>query len=169
MRKTNLWVTTLVAAVVFGLMFGYVRYMVEPPGRDVMSREVALTPSDGDPSPVALRRLVTPGRDDVLVDYNLTHVSLAPGGLVEEHRVDAPQVLYFLDGNGVMTVAGESMAVEPGQAVYVPARAAQTLRNTGGADLCFLAIDDPGADSPFTAQGLAEARPAQEAGAPASN
>ncbi|THB68559.1 MAG: cupin domain-containing protein [Desulfovibrio sp.] len=154
MQKRPMLAMGILGVVVFAIMCGYVRTMVTPPGQDdLVTMEVAEIPeSDGDQG-MTLRRLVYPGKDDVLVRYSLTHVTLFPGDRVAGHDVAAPQVYYFLEGTGVMTVANESMAVEPGQTVYVPAESSRSLRNTGQAQLCFLAIDDPDAGSVFTSAG----------------
>lgn len=165
MRKRPVFLTAVLAVAVFVLMCGYVRGMVKPLGQDVVTCEVEDrvpgSSSDMDaPHDMALQQLLAPGQD-LLVRYSLTHVTIEPGGMVDAHRVDAPQVYYFLEGTGVMTVEDLSIAIEPGRTVYVPAQAARNLRNTGGSDLCFLAIDDPNADSKYTSTANAGTETAQ--------
>ncbi len=42
-----------------------------------------------------------------------------------------------------MSIDGESEAVRPGQAIYIPPHSTQYIQNTGGSDLTFLCIVDP--------------------------
>ena len=42
-----------------------------------------------------------------------------------------------------MSIDGESEAVQPGQAIYIPPRSTQYIENKGSSDLTFLCIVDP--------------------------
>lgn len=45
----------------------------------------------------------------------------APGQELSEHTASRPAVLHFLRGEAKLTLAGDSMTVEPGALVHMPA------------------------------------------------
>lgn len=90
-----------------------------------------------------LRELLHPSRDAAAIGYSLAHAKLARGTASLPHRMKTSEVYYFISGEGRMHVDGESAAVAPGQALYVPPGAMQHLENTGSDELVFLCIVDP--------------------------
>ena len=90
-----------------------------------------------------LRELLHPARNKAAIGYSLAHARLAKGTASLPHRLKTSEVYYFLSGQGRMHVDGESAAVAPGQALYVPPGAVQHLENTGTEELVFLCIVDP--------------------------
>jgi mannose-6-phosphate isomerase-like protein (cupin superfamily) len=90
-----------------------------------------------------LRELIHPRNDPVDVRYSLAHASVPPGSSTLPHALTQPEVYFFLSGTGSMTVEGEEITVEPGDTVYVPPRASQSVTNPGPDPLFFLCIVDP--------------------------
>ena len=90
-----------------------------------------------------LRELLHPSRDPATVRYSLAHAKLLPRTASLPHRLKTSEVYYFISGRGRMHVNGDTNAVGPDQAVYVPPGAEQHVENTGPDDLVFLCIVDP--------------------------
>ncbi len=61
--------------------------------------------------------------------------SLPPNGTLREHRHTQEEVYLVLEGNGLVTVGGEEVAVETGSAVFIPGDALHSCENTGASDL----------------------------------
>lgn len=59
----------------------------------------------------------------------LAQAELAPGGQVFPHYHEVEEVAFVLEGSALMTIDGVETAVEPGDAVLVPARAIHILKN----------------------------------------
>lgn len=69
---------------------------------------------------------------------------LKPGRAHERHtHPDSEEVLYFLAGRGIQTVADEDREVTAGDTVYIPAGVEHSTENTGWSPLRFLAIYGP--------------------------
>ena len=75
--------------------------------------------------------------------YSLCHATVKPGQTTRPHRLRTSEVYYILGGQGLMSIDGESEAVRPGQAIYIPPHSTQYIQNTGSSDLTFLCIVDP--------------------------
>ena len=90
-----------------------------------------------------LRELLHPSRDPATIRYSLAHAKLLPHTSSLPHRLKTSEVYYFISGRGRMHVNGETTAVGPEHAVYIPPGAEQHVENTGTADLVFLCIVDP--------------------------
>ena len=90
-----------------------------------------------------LRQLLHPGKLDVACRYSLAHATVKPGHATTPHRLKTSEVYYILEGEGLMSIDGESQRVRPGQAICIPPRSTQYIENTGEADLLFLCIVDP--------------------------
>jgi mannose-6-phosphate isomerase-like protein (cupin superfamily) len=90
-----------------------------------------------------LRQLLHPDKFDITCRYSLAHATVKPGHTTTPHRLKTSEVYYILEGEGLMSIDGESEAVRPGQAIYIPPRATQYIENTGNSDLKFLCIVDP--------------------------
>ncbi len=90
-----------------------------------------------------LRELLHPAKADLMLGYSLAHAVLKPGEASRPHRLATSEVYYILEGEGEMQIDAESAAVRPGDAVYIPPRSAQYIRNTSNTELKFLCIVDP--------------------------
>ena len=90
-----------------------------------------------------LRELLHPSRDPATIRYSLAHAKLLPHTASLQHRLKTSEVYYFISGHGRMHVNGDTTAVGPDQAVYVPPGADQHVENTGPDDPVFLCIVDP--------------------------
>ena len=90
-----------------------------------------------------LRQLLHPDTSDTTCRYSLAHATVKPGFTTTLHRLKTCEVYYILEGEGLMSIDGESEAVHSGQAIYIPPRGTQQIKNTGDSDLKFLCIVDP--------------------------
>jgi mannose-6-phosphate isomerase-like protein (cupin superfamily) len=90
-----------------------------------------------------LRQLLHPDKSGVLSRYSLCHATVKPGQKTRLHRLRSTEVYYILDGEGLMSIDGESGKVRPGQTIYIPPHSTQCIENTGRSDLIFLCIVDP--------------------------
>ncbi len=67
-----------------------------------------------------------------------------PGLSSSAHKHEAEEhAFYILSGSGIITVDGERIPVEPGDAVFVPPGALHQVSSTGGAPLKYLVIYAP--------------------------
>ncbi|HEU4754614.1 MAG TPA: cupin domain-containing protein, partial [Armatimonadota bacterium] len=88
-----------------------------------------------------LRELLHPQHDGISIGYSLAHAVIRPGARSIRHHLEgASEVYYLLSGRGRMHIGEEVREVAAGDALLIPAGAVQFLENTGGEDLCFLAI-----------------------------
>ena len=70
--------------------------------------------------------------------------TLDRGAAVPMHRHDkAEQVLYFLDGKGMVSVLGAEVPAERGTVVFVPKGADHAISNVGDGSLSFLETTTP--------------------------
>jgi len=90
-----------------------------------------------------LRQLLHPDKVNVVCRCSLCHATVKPGQTTRPHRLKTSEVYYILEGQGLMSVDGESQAVRPGQAIYIPPHSTQHIKNTGESDLEFLCVVDP--------------------------
>ncbi len=63
------------------------------------------------------------------------------GGPAETHAGD--QVVYVIEGRGVLTIAGSEHEVGPGSCVMIPAGTLHQVRNPGQSPLFFLSVYAP--------------------------
>jgi quercetin dioxygenase-like cupin family protein len=88
-------------------------------------------------------------------------VGLIPTGRAPDHFHTYDEVIYVLDGEGVLEIAGERAPLRPGSCVHLPARLVHCLANTGDSELRVLGVFRP-AGSPAEAyypDGTAAAAP----------
>lgn len=90
-----------------------------------------------------LRELLHPDKADLNLGYSLAHAVIKPGITSLPHKLNASEVYYIMQGEGLMHIDDEASKVFPGQAVYIPPNAKQYIQNTGAVDLIFLCIVDP--------------------------
>ena len=93
-----------------------------------------------------VRELLNPQHDgrQLVLDYSLAHARLRGHQRSEPHRFKAAsEVYYILRGNGMMYINGESAEVGPGDTIYIPPMAVQSIENLGDDDLEFLCIVNP--------------------------
>jgi mannose-6-phosphate isomerase-like protein (cupin superfamily) len=63
------------------------------------------------------------------------------GGPEETHPGD--QVVYVIEGEGIVTIAGTALRAGPGACVLIPAGARHHVRNPGAQPLFFLSVYAP--------------------------
>jgi mannose-6-phosphate isomerase-like protein (cupin superfamily) len=90
-----------------------------------------------------LREVLHPAKQDMTLRYSLAHAVVRPGKVSLPHRLASSEVYYILEGRGTMYIDDEQAEVGPGQTVYIPPHAVQSIRNSGDTDLKFLCIVDP--------------------------
>jgi mannose-6-phosphate isomerase-like protein (cupin superfamily) len=90
-----------------------------------------------------LRELLHPDKHGVALRYSLAHAIVRPGQTTLPHRLKTSEVYYIISGEGVMHINDESSPVAPGDAVYIPPRASQSIHNHGDSDLVFICLADP--------------------------
>ena len=77
-------------------------------------------------------------------------IGLIPPGRAPDHFHTYDEVIYVLDGEGFLEIAGEQAPLRPGSCVHLPARLVHCLANTGTAELRVLGVFRP-AGSPAEA------------------
>jgi mannose-6-phosphate isomerase-like protein (cupin superfamily) len=77
-------------------------------------------------------------------------VGLIPPGRAPDHYHRYDEVIYVLEGEGVLEIGGEQAPIEPGTCIHLPARLVHCLANTGQTDLRVLGVFRP-AGSPAEA------------------
>ena len=90
-----------------------------------------------------LRQLLHPDKANISCRYSLCHAAVKPGQTTRPHRLQTSEVYYILEGQGLMSIDGESEAVRPGQVIYIAPHSTQYIQNAGSSDLLFLCIVDP--------------------------
>jgi mannose-6-phosphate isomerase-like protein (cupin superfamily) len=77
-------------------------------------------------------------------------VGIIPAGRAPDHFHKYDEVVYVLEGNGALHVAGESAPLRPGACVHLPARLVHSLENAGPGEMKVLGVFRP-AGSPAEA------------------
>ncbi len=90
-----------------------------------------------------LRELLHPDKQPLALRYSLAHAIVPVSETSTPHSLSTSEVYYILAGNGEMFINDESQAVEPGDAIYIPPNAKQSIRNAGREPLSFICIVDP--------------------------
>jgi len=90
-----------------------------------------------------LREILHPDKADLSLRYSLAQAIVKPGLTTWKHRLRTSEVYYIMEGEGVMYIDDEVSPVRPGSTIYIPPKATQCIRNTGGRDLVFICIVDP--------------------------
>jgi mannose-6-phosphate isomerase-like protein (cupin superfamily) len=74
---------------------------------------------------------------------SLAEARVAPGVITESHALGVDEVYVITQGEGRMELEDRRFAVKAGDAVTIPAGAAQRIENTGAEDLVFLCLCTP--------------------------
>jgi len=91
-----------------------------------------------------LRELLNPRRKSRLkIRFSLAEARVRPGHETLSHKLKSSEVYYILEGRGEMRIDAERRRVGPGQAILIPPRSIQSIRNTGRRELVFLCLVDP--------------------------
>jgi mannose-6-phosphate isomerase-like protein (cupin superfamily) len=77
-------------------------------------------------------------------------VGLVPPGRAPDHFHTYDEVIYVLEGEGFLAIAGEQAPLRRGSCVHLPARVVHCLANTGASELRLLGVFRP-AGSPAEA------------------
>lgn len=77
-------------------------------------------------------------------------VGTIPAGRAPDHFHTYDEVVYILDGEGALHIAGESAPLRPGTCVHLPARLVHSLENGGPGEMHVLGVFRP-AGSPAEA------------------
>ncbi len=73
----------------------------------------------------------------------ITLVEMEPGGFQHLHSHEPEQMYYILEGQGLMSVAGEESPVQAGDCIFFPPFAEHGLKNTGEGVLRYLSAASP--------------------------
>lgn len=90
-----------------------------------------------------LRELLNPLKENIAVRYSLAWAKVKPCQITLAHKLKSSEVYYILEGKGEMYINDEKRKVSTGQAVYIPPKSVQKIKNIGKTDLVFLCIVDP--------------------------
>ena len=90
-----------------------------------------------------LRELLHPDKQPLDLRYSLAHATVPVGKTSTPHALRTSEVYYILQGQGEMSIDGETQLVEPGDAIYIPPNARQFIRNCSDSPLMFICLVDP--------------------------
>jgi mannose-6-phosphate isomerase-like protein (cupin superfamily) len=93
-----------------------------------------------------VREILNPKHDSssLHLGYSLAHAALPPTKTSLPHRfISASEVYYILNGEGIMHIDDETQIVGPGDTIYIPPKAVQSIENNGETNLEFLCIVYP--------------------------
>ena len=84
-------------------------------------------------------------RNSSIRQQSLAEARLGVGcATTPHHHAVTEEIYYILSGTALMTLAGESRPVGPGDAIAIPPGLVHTIKNTGGEELVFLCTCAPG-------------------------
>lgn len=79
-----------------------------------------------------------------ITQCSLAEELLPPGATVTPHHHRTTEEIYYvLEGDGEMTIAGETQAVGPGDAIFIPTGSVHTLRNVGSTPMRIVLVCGP--------------------------
>ena len=96
------------------------------------------------------RQFVLGATPDVGCTSVTQFIGLVPPGRAPDHFHTYDEVIYVLEGDGVLYVEGEEATLRAGSCVHLPARLVHCLANTGPTELRLLGVFRP-AGSPAEA------------------
>lgn len=92
--------------------------------------------------------------------FCLGYVTLDPnGGQVPWHNQEQEEIYFVLEGSGEMCLGSERIAIQTGQAVYIPPQVFHQLTNTGDRPLKMIYCYGPAGDVAHWRQELAGTLP----------
>lgn len=72
------------------------------------------------------------------------YVEIYPGGKVPQHSHETVESYTILEGEGIMTVDGESQEVKKGNYIFIPSGKSHELVNTGEDNMIMMFVYAPG-------------------------
>lgn len=90
-----------------------------------------------------LRELLHTENDNLDIPYSLAYARLPAGETSKAHRLTSTEVYYIISGTGEMHIGEESEQVGPGDAIVIPPKASQYIKNIGTDELAFICIVSP--------------------------
>lgn len=87
--------------------------------------------------------------EDTAGAYTLIDMHVPPGGGPPPHRHDFEEMFSVLDGEVEVTFRGETMTVQSGETINVPANAPHALRNVGDQPARLLCLCSPAGQEEF--------------------
>ncbi|MFM8635140.1 MAG: cupin domain-containing protein [Planctomycetia bacterium] len=109
---------------------------------DVINQQEAVPFTTADGS--TIRELLA-HRNSAIRKQSLAEARLAPGqSTTPHHHKVTEEIYYVLTGTALMTLAGETRPVGPGDAIAIPPGMIHTIKNTGSVELVFLCTCAPG-------------------------
>ena len=76
-------------------------------------------------------------------NISVARARVEPGVTTALHALEADEIYYILEGQGIAEVDGSKTEVGPNDLVVIEKRKTQRITNTGDADLIFLCICQP--------------------------
>ncbi len=101
-------------------------------------------------SATAGRQFVLGARPETGCGSVTQFIGIVPPGRAPDHFHTYDEVIYILEGEGALHIAGERAELRPGSCVHLPARLVHCLENTGAHELRLLGVFRP-AGSPAEA------------------
>ena len=71
-------------------------------------------------------------------------VGFVPPGRAPDHYHRYDEVIYILEGRGVLHIGGEEAPLGPGDSVHLPATVVHSIENAGRSELRLLGVFRPG-------------------------
>lgn len=90
-----------------------------------------------------IKELVHPSNDKVQLPYSLAWGSLEIGASSLLHTLQNEELYYILDGQALIYIENESVAVQKGDSLLIMKGKKQFVKNTGTTELKFLCIVSP--------------------------
>ncbi|MEO1095507.1 MAG: cupin domain-containing protein [Cyanobacteria bacterium J06638_28] len=90
-----------------------------------------------------LRELLHPDKQSIDLRYSLAQAVVPAGKSSLDHALTTSEVYFILSGEGEMHIDNECQPVGVGDAIYIPPKARQFIRNSGQEPLIFICIVDP--------------------------
>ena len=116
-----------------------------PDGRSVLVRNIAEVPWKEMPAHhggALSKLLVGPECGAAHLDHRIS--AYQPKAHVDAHAHETQeQVYHVLDGEGLMTIAGETIVVRRHDVIFIPPGIEHAIDNSGLVDLVFLVITTP--------------------------
>jgi len=121
----------------------------DPPPASSTHAVLDLTAADRGTA-TAGRQFVLGATPDVGCASATQFIGLIPPGRAPDHFHRYDEVIYVLEGEGVLEIGGEQAPLRPGTCVHLPARLVHCLANEGSSDMRVLGVFRP-AGSPAEA------------------